>query len=103
MPQKGRLPADEKVRIVEAYISGQTSAYFIQTQYGIGWTTLRDWIRLYKSRGVEGLAPTGSKRKYTVETKSLAVAEYLTGQSSQDTICLKYNMTVSREVRKKDS
>jgi len=100
MPHKGRLPAEEKAKIVEEYIHGRMGAKAIQSEYGIGWTTLRDWIRLYKVRGVEGLIPATQWRKYPPAVKLLAVEEYLSGGISQDDICVKYDISDRRVLRK---
>ena len=99
MPHRGRLPAEEKVKIVESYISGNMGASSIDARYGIGWTTLRDWIRLYKARGSEGLIPATHTRKYSPLTKCLAVEEYLSGGGSQEDICLKYNISDRKMLR----
>ena len=99
MPNKGRLPAEEKVKIVESYLTGNMGADSIQARYGIGWTTLRDWIRLYKVRGAEGLIPATHTRKYSPAIKRLAVEEYLFGRGTQDEICIKYNISDRKMLR----
>ena len=99
MRHKGRLPAEEKVKIVEAYLSGEIGASSIQDRYEIGWTTLRDWIRLYKVRGAEGLIPATHTRKYSPATKRLAIEEYLSGGGSQDEICVRYNISDRKMLR----
>jgi len=93
MPHKVRLPSEEKVKIIELYLNGQLGKNSIQSQYGIGSTTLRDWIRLYQSRGAEGLIPASHNRKYSSETKHKAVADYLSGIGSQNDICIKYDIS----------
>lgn len=100
MPQKGRLPIDEKIKIVEDYLSGRIGFRSTCRTKGIGQTTLKMWIRLYKMRGVAGLQPTATKRKYPTELKETVVTEYLTGRISLDGLCEKYNITHSQIVRK---
>ena len=93
MPHKGRLPAAEKVKVVEDYLNGRLGMRATLERYGIGQTTLYDWVRLYKTRGSAGLVPATQNRKYPPETKRLAVEEYLSGKGSQDSICAKYNIS----------
>lgn len=100
MPQKGRLPIDEKVRIVEDYLAGKIGFRSTCKAKGIGQTTLKIWIRLYKMRGVEGLQPTAKERKYSAELKESVVMEYLAGGISLEGLCRKYDITHSQIVRK---
>ena len=87
MPQKGRLAVEEKVRIVEDYLSGKTGFRSTCRATGISQTTLKLWIRLYKTRGVEGLTLTAKERKYSAELKETAVKEYLAGEISLEGLC----------------
>jgi transposase len=61
---------------------------------------LYEWVRLYKTRGAEGLAPSAKNRHYSAETKLQAVGEYLSGTASQHDICLKYDLS-NREILQK--
>lgn len=100
MPQKGRLPIDEKVKIVEDYLAGRIGFRSTCKTMGIGQTTLKLWLRLYKMRGVEGLTPTATERKYSVELKETVIKEYLAGGISLEGLCQKYDITHSHIVRK---
>jgi transposase-like protein len=100
MPQKGRLPVEEKVRIVEDYLAGKLGFRSTCKTMGIGQTTLKLWIRLYKMRGVEGLQPTAKERKYSSALKEIVVKEYLAGSISLEGLCRKYDITHSQIVRK---
>lgn len=99
MPRKGRLPADGKVQIVEAYLSGKSGATAIQTQYGIGWTTLRAWVQRYELRGALGLADASRNRKYEPEIKLSAVQEYQSGVGPLKDICGKYDISDAKMLR----
>lgn len=100
MPQKGRLPVEEKVRIVEDYLAGKIGLRSTCRAMGIGQTTLKLWIRLYETRGVEGLTPTAKERKYSAELKETVVKEYMAGGISLEGLCRKYDITHSKIVRK---
>lgn len=99
MPQKGRLTPSEKKKVVEEWLSGNESICGLARKYGISDTTVRDWIRLYKTRGGEGLIPAAQIRKYSVEVKTRAVEEYLSGEVSQSDICAKYDISDRRVLR----
>lgn len=99
MPQKSRFTVAEKVRAVSEYLSGELCPSEITRIYGASDSALRDWARLYKSRGVEGLTPTNKTRKYTPEVKALAVKDYLDGAGSLREICTKYDITDRKMLR----
>lgn len=67
---------------------------------GIGQSTLKLWIRLYETRGVDGLTPTAKERKYSDELKERVVKEYMAGGISLEGLCRKYDITDSQIVRK---
>ena len=99
MSKKERLPADEKVEIVKAYLSGAKGRSTILSEYGIFYSTLRDWVRLYETRGIEGLKSFSQYRKYAPETKLLAVREYLGGKGSIREICIKFDISTGSMLR----
>jgi transposase len=93
MPQKSRYSVEEKVKLVCEYMSGQLSPSGFEHTYGVNQRVLRDWVRLYKMRGAEGLTPAMHTRKYLPETKRSAVLDYLNGFGSADDICTKYDIS----------
>ena len=99
MPHKGKLPPDEKVRLVQEYLLGELSVTEFAKRYGTNMATLYTWVRLYKARGAEGLTPASKTRKYSPELKQSAVAEYLSGGISLRRICAKYDINEERALR----
>ena len=99
MPQKGRLPAVEKIKIVESYLSGEMGISQIETKYGIHNSTVDEWVRRFKARGAIGLCETNSKRKYEPALKIQAVEAYLAGQGSIRDICVKYDISDRKMLR----
>jgi len=99
MIKKDRMLAEEKVRIVEEYLSGKQGRTAIIKKYGIGLTTLRGWIRLYETRGASGLMKSSRNRKYAPEVKLSAVREYLAGKGSLSEICRKYDISDGHMLR----
>jgi len=99
MSKRIRFSAEEKFRIVESYRSGKEGAMTIVSKYDVPKSTLRDWVRLYETRGTEGLMSYSKSRKYTQETKLAAVREYLDGKGSQADVCRKYDISTSSMLR----
>ncbi|KAI4453310.1 queuine trna-ribosyltransferase [Holotrichia oblita] len=79
MPQKMRLPAAEKIKIVEVNLSGQFRSKFDTNTV---WHWVEYVARMGMARGAIGLVGS-SYRKYEPETKRAAVSEYLRGGVSQ--------------------
>lgn len=100
MPHKGKLTTAEKVRLVEEYLAGKFSMVEFQQKYRIHNQSLRDWIRIYQSEGMEGLIPKSKTKEYTVELKRKVVSEYLAGGCSLHEICRRYRISGQSVVRK---
>jgi len=99
MPHRGKMSPEEKVKIVKQYIRRELGKTAIQTIYDVDWSTLRDWVRLYQTRGAEGLIPSSNFRKYAIDTKRMAVEEYLSGVGSMRDICIKYDISYKSVLR----
>lgn len=93
MPQRTKYTAVEKVQIIERCLCGGDSKSAVAKENGIAGKTLDSWIRLYESRGIEGLEPAARRRKYSLETKHLAVNAYLSGEGSLEKICRRYDIS----------
>jgi len=100
MPQRTKYSQAEKVEIVWGYMSGEQSASEVKHIKGISYSTLYEWVRLYKLRGAEGLQPVSKTRKYSAELKALAVMEYINGKASLLDICTKYDITDNHILRR---
>lgn len=93
MPHKGQLPAEQKIQFVKDYLNekrGYTASY--QTT-GVSGRTFRNWVRLFQTRGSEGLLPSKKNMKYSAELKEKVVKEYLQGGNSLSALCTKYDIT----------
>ncbi len=88
---RNKFPPAEKLEAVNRYLSGEGSQEYIAQLYGIDKRSFQEWIRNYKSMGADAFTRVGNK-KYPKELKLNAVQEYLSGQGSQDDICLKYGI-----------
>jgi len=76
------ISSEEKIGIVERYLSGKVSINAAAEQIGVHWQTVDEWVRLYKMRGASGLLPAEKNRKYPPEVKNRAVKAYLDGMGS---------------------
>ena len=93
MAQKGRLPAEEKIRLIKSYLAGTMGMREIGRENGIDRSTLAQWVRRYKGRGSAGLIPSTHNRKYPAEIKLGAVKDYISGVGSRSDICTKYDIS----------
>lgn len=99
MPHKGKISPDEKMAAVEAYLDGEIGPAEIINKHGIAESTFYTWVRLYKTRGQEGLVHASTNRKYAPELKTKVVEEYLRGEGSLHSLCEKYNISSETMVR----
>ena len=99
MPQKEKIGAREKVQIVEKYLRGEMGQRAACHAAGIVWSTLQQWVSLYRAEGAEGFLPQKGKRTYSLKAKRDAVLEYLSGDGSQREICEKHQIRSSRQLR----
>jgi transposase len=99
MPKEGKIPAEEKVRIVEGYLNGKIGYTEAQGIAGIADVTWRRWVSRYKTEGPEGLQPKDRNRIYSTKLKAQAVKDYLGGGGSLKDICEKYRILCGEQLR----
>ena len=99
MPQRIKIEASEKVMAVENCLSGKQSVSESAARLSVAESTVRDWIRLYETRGSMGLTPTVRKRIYSPDTKLSAVHDYLAGNASLREICRRYDISDKKMLR----
>ncbi|SDI52811.1 helix-turn-helix domain-containing protein [Desulfosporosinus hippei] len=98
MSQKGKIPAEEKMRIVELYLSGKVGYSSACREAGVDKATFKKWLSRYKTEGPSGFLPKEHNRIYSKETKLSAVLDYLAGQGSMYEICEKYGVKDKRQL-----
>ena len=92
---KGKeVELEEKVSLVEEYLSGRLRMREAARRAGMGHSTMEVWGSRYRSEGAAALGENGNrdKRVYSEEVKSKAVEEYLSGQGSSIAIAEKYQL-----------
>lgn len=98
MPQKGKMSAEEKVRIVKQCIGGKVSYTEVAQIAGVNFETIKTWVQQYETEGVSAFLQ-GKSRVYAPELKRQAVEEYLNGKGSQREICKKYKIHDKRQLQ----
>lgn len=99
MSRSSRYPLELKIRVVQKYITGESSMRELARVNNIDKTTVRDWITNYQSMDVEGLAVKNFNASYSAELKQSAVEEYLSGKQSQPAIQKKYRLRSTAQLR----
>jgi transposase-like protein len=99
MSRKGKLSGEEKMQIVEIYLSDEVSSTEAGRIAGVDTATIRQWVSLYKMDGPTGLLPQKRNRIYNKETKTSAVLDYLAGKGSLLEICEQYGIRDRRQLR----
>ena len=99
MSTKTSYSAEEKYKIIEEYLQGRISQRELAERYGMGETVIRDWLRLYRTFGREGLFRQKHTTKYNQELKHIAVKAYLAGQGSLRELCCRYGIRSDRQLR----
>ena len=98
MPKKGKIKAEEKIRIVQACVEGKLSQAEAASRAGVDEASIRDWLVRYRSEGSLGFVEQ-NQRAYSAELKLQAVTDYLSGGLSQRKICEKYHIRSNRQLR----
>ena len=93
MSRKAKYSAEEKLKVVELYLSGEIGYTAAYTSIGTNSKTWRGWLMRYKKEGASGLITREKNNHYTKETKLSATIEFLTGKVSASEICIKYKIS----------
>lgn len=99
MPNKVKVTTEEKVRIVELYLSGKIGYSEAGQKLGVDRKAIALWVSLFQSEGPEGLLPQAYDRAYSKETKLSAVLDYLAGKGALQEICKKYKIRSTYQLR----
>ena len=71
----------------------------IANKYGTNQTAIQRWTRLYDTFGESGFYKD-RYRHYSMELKQDAVNSYLAGEGSYESICKKYKIQSSTQLKK---
>ena len=99
MSTKRSYSAEEKRNAVDIYLQGKMSQQELAERYGTGKATIRNWLRLYQTFGMEGLSQQKQTTRYSPELKLSTVKAYLSGQGSLRELCHRYGIRSDRQLR----
>ena len=94
---KSKHSVEWRTDIVKKYLSGEGSYAVLAKEYGIGETTLRDWVHRYRKHGIVGFGNKRGNKDYSRAFKIKCVEAVLSGAESVNDIVAKYNIS-SRSV-----
>ena len=100
MPTKVKFTAEEKEQVVLGYLNGKVGYLETLKKYQINAGSLKNWLRIYKAEGINGLMPRSSCNSYSKEAKLCAVSEYLSGNFTVGEICEKYGLRSSTQLKR---
>ncbi len=92
MSEKGKVKAEEKVKVARKCAKGEVSISEAARRMGVSGETVRKWIVRYEAEGAGGFLPHEQNRAYSMELKREAVAEYLSGAGSYMELSKKYRL-----------
>ena len=92
MSRRQKLSIEAKMELVRQCLAGEISIRGAAQTVGVGATSIRRWILVYESEGVEGFLPHEKNRVYSPKLKQKAVQEYLSGKGSLADISKKYKI-----------
>ena len=98
MYRRSKYSAEEKLKIVEACLSGKIGVCEAGHQAGVDESAVRQWISRYKAEGPSAFMPSERNRTYPAELKQQAVEEYLAGKGSLQNICEKHKIRSKRQL-----
>lgn len=91
--------AQKKYEIIVAFEGRQISARDFYRQYNISQVTMKEWIYLFQTYGMDGLQSSSGWKRYSKVVKEAAVLDYLSGNYSQNEIVHKYEISSASVLR----
>lgn len=85
-----------RAKVSQEYLDG-SSYPFLAEKYGIGKTTLQQWVAKYRLYGIAAFIKHPGNSSYSSDFKKMCVETVLSGEGSVDNVVAKYNIS-SREV-----
>lgn len=98
MIRKFKVERSLKLELVQAAIAGRLSQSEAARRASVDRKTLAEWVRIYRTEGVEGLLPTTKNHVYDPVLKKCAVEDYLSG-GGLAAICEKYKIHSRRQLQ----
>ena len=94
-----KIAPETHIKAVKAYLAERGSYSSIAKKYGMGETTLKEDVSIYKAQGILAFVEQRQNNIYTKEIKIAAVREYIKGEGSIQDIRAKYGLRSSIQLR----
>ena len=91
---------EKKLKIVEEYLEGINGFRESCRIYGMCQSSLKNWIRLYKTFGPLGLQTNNKCSKYSSELKQNAIDDYLSGKFTFNEVLIKYKIRSGSQLKR---
>lgn len=88
-----------RAMIAQEYQDGVCSRKDLSNKYGIPESTIRDWINVYKSHGINAFINTSGNKRYTKDFKLHCVETVLNGNASVLDVVSQYQISSSHVLR----
>lgn len=100
MSFKHKFSYENKLMIVEKYMTGKIGFREACRVYGMTQSALKDLKRPYETFGPSGLMDGSICTRYTIEDKKNAVLDYLEGRLTVSEILIKYKIRSTTQLRR---
>lgn len=98
MGRKGKVSSEEKINSINSFLNDEISILQIANKYSLNVSSVKRWLRKFKTFGKEGLFDSIKDKSYSNELKKAAVLAYLNGEGSLDSICIKYKIHAQKQL-----
>ena len=96
---KSSYTPEFRAKVAQEYLNGNCSRKDLSEKYNIPESTIRDWINVYKTHGINAFISTKGNKPYTKEFKIQCVEAVLKGEFSVLDVVSKYQISSSRMLR----
>ena len=96
---KSKVAYEKKIEIVQDYLAGRVGCKESIQRANNSAASFRRWVHLYQEKGAAGLLPNSRNNVYPADVKRKAVQEYLSDHGSLESICEKYEIRSTRQLR----
>lgn len=81
-----------RAKVSQEYLDGSSYSFLVE-KYGIGKTTLKQWVAKYRLYGIAAFIKPLGNSSYSSNFKKMCVEAVLSGEGSVDDVVAKYNIS----------
>ena len=96
---KSSYTPEFRAKIAQEYLNGNCSRKDLSKKYNLPESTIRDWINVYKTHGINAFINTNGNKQYTKDFKIQCVEAVLKGESSVLDVVSQYQISSSHMLR----